>query len=111
MLGEVVGSLKEVLAALTTDTHGKTGTTSLGYLSYHVKAATKRRRYEEIAQLIACMRGQPVENVVLYADAIRRSIQRYVKHDPDFFRQEQEEIEDHLFSWRQWQSARRPIGH
>jgi hypothetical protein len=104
-LRQAADSLNASLATLTAHTHGKTGTTKhLVYLSYHIKAATKRRYYKEIAQLIACVRGEVPGNLIQRADAIRNEFRSHEKQHPRLFREEKIAIELNLRAWREWQS-------
>jgi hypothetical protein len=103
LLRQIADSLLNARNELVRRTHGKTGTTKyLVYLCYHVKAAAGRPHYKEIAELIACLRGEAIGNIVLSADAIRRVIRRHEKQDSEFFKEERKAIECSLEDWRRW---------
>ncbi|HEY6769565.1 MAG TPA: hypothetical protein VI386_32890 [Candidatus Sulfotelmatobacter sp.] len=93
--------LSSALTALKKQTHGKTGkNTRLVYLSYHIKAATNRPHYKEIASLIASLRRDTSCNIVQLADAIRRTIKRHEQQDPKFFAGEREDVVSIFSQWR-----------
>jgi hypothetical protein len=106
ILRQIASSLKEALTEFREQTHGKTGRTKyLVYLFYHIKAATKRSHYKEIAMLVAAVRGETSSNVVLGAEAIRRTIKRHEQEKPDFFAAERTDCLNHLAQWRQRRSS------
>lgn len=109
IMRQIAGALTTALATLKKYTHGKTLTTRhLVYLSYHIEAATKHKHYKEIAHLIAGIQGDTSYNVTRRADAIRRTIERHAKQDPQLFQEEKAVIERDLRLWRRWLSLGKP---
>jgi hypothetical protein len=105
-------SLKVALATLKKYTHGKTvATKHLVYLSYHVKAATNRAHYAEIARLYKGLLGDSSLNIRRLAESLRRQIQRHEKQHPKLFREEKVEIQRNFAAWREWSSSRGITGH
>lgn len=100
-LQEQAKTLAEVRAALGRHTHGKTGRNKhLVFLSYHVKAATNHEYYQQIARVVASVRGSTAYNVIQLADAIRKTIKRCEKGDKLFFQTENRDIVHHIAQWR-----------
>jgi hypothetical protein len=114
-LRQIARSLKMPRTTLTKHTHGKTGTTKhLVYLSYHIKAATNRHHYVEIAKLLTgvdAVRRETSPTLVHLAEAIRREIRRHEKQHPELFAEEKPRIARGLAAWRHSLSSGRTAGH
>ena len=93
-------SLRNALPILKTHTHKKTVRNKrLVYLCYHVFAATGHTRYRDIARMIVSMPRYTEGNIVTLADAIRNSVKRQEKQDPDFFTAARKAVQRDFDSW------------
>jgi hypothetical protein len=100
-LRDIAESLTVALSALSRHTHGKTiRNKHLVYLAYHIKAATKRPHYKEIARLVKCMPGHTHSNIVKLANDLGHKVGRQEKQDPEFFRAARERVQRDLSAWQ-----------
>jgi len=100
-LTDLAKSLTGLATFLKRHNHGKIiRNKHIVYLSYHIKAATGKPHYRQIAHMVASMPGHIETNIVKLEDALRKNIVRQVERDPEFFAAARKAIDDDLSSWR-----------
>ena len=100
-LKDLAKSLTGVATFLKRHTHAKIiRNKHIVYLYYHIKAATGKPHYRQIAHMVASMPGHTETNIVKLEDALRKNIERQVERDQEFFSAAQKAIERDLSSWR-----------